>query len=324
MTYSPVSLRQAFRWHPPLMAVAATMAALGVVSLVGLVVDDRILVGAPIWLKPFKFAVSFLVYVVTLAWMIPLMTRGRRVAWWAGTLVAVTGFFEVGLIALQAARGQQSHFNVATPLDATIFGMMAALVARIYAGTLVLAVLLMLQRIPDRAIAWTLRLGLLIAVVGMGLGYLMVLPTPEQRAADAVTLVGAHSVGVPDGGPGMPLTGWSTTGGDLRIPHFVGMHALQALPLLAIALGVLAGRFPRLRDVRVRLRLVVTAAVAYAGLLAVVTWQALRGQPLVHPDGATLAAAGVVSAVTAVGVLLALRRTAPAPSGQDEPPRVYA
>ncbi|SIR73513.1 hypothetical protein [Micromonospora avicenniae] len=324
MTYSPVSLRQAYHWHRPLMFVAATMVALGLVSLVGLVVDDRMLVGAPIWLKPFKFALSFLFYLVTLSWLISLMRRGRRIGWWAGTIVAVTGFVEVGLIAVQAGRGQQSHFNVATPLDTAVFGLMAVLIAVLYSASLVLAVLLMVQRMPDRAIAWALRLGLLIALVGMGLGYLMVMPTPGQEAAEPVTLVGAHSVGVPDGGPGMPITGWSTTGGDLRIPHFVGMHALQALPLLAIGIGLLAGRLPRLRDGGVRLRLMLVAAGAYAGLVALVTWQALRGQPLIHPDGVTLVAAGALAAVTAVGVLLALRRPAPQPSTKNERPEVYA
>ncbi|MEE6258071.1 hypothetical protein [Plantactinospora sonchi] len=325
MTFAGVSLRQVVRWHPPLVYVAASMVALGAVALVGLVVDDRILVGAPIWLKPFKFAVSFVIYTVTLAWMISLMRRGRRVGWWAGTVIAVLGLVETLLIFLQAARGRQSHFNAATTLDVTIFAMMALMIAVVYTATLVLAVLLTIQRLPDRTIAWTLRLGLLIGLVGMALGYLMVLPTPEQEAADPVTLVGAHSVGVADGGPGMFLTGWSTTGGDLRIPHFVGMHALQLLPLLAIALGMLGRRVRRLRDDRVRLRLVLVAATAYAGLVALVTWQALRGQPLIHPDGATLVAAGLLAAFTAVGVLLALRRPAtPAPAAQDDQTRVYA
>lgn len=68
-----------------------------------------------------------------------------------------------------------------------------------------------------------------------------------------------------------------------------------------------------------RLRLVRTASGAYAAVVALVTWQALRGQPLVHPDGTTLAAAGLIAAVTAAGALLALRPAAlTSPAGAPE------
>jgi hypothetical protein len=106
----------------------------------------------------------------------------------------------------------------------------------------------------------------------------------------------------------MALTGWSTTGGDLRIPHFVGMHALQALPLLALLLGVLATRLPRLRPAAARTELVVVGAAAYAGLVALVTWQAERGQSLIQPDAATLVGLGVLVLGTLLGVGYALRR----------------
>lgn len=109
----------------------------------------------------------------------------------------------------------------------------------------------------------------------------------------------------------MPLTGWSTTGGDLRIPHFFGMHALQLLPLLLMGLLALAPRFTRLADERVRLRLVLVAAAAYAAVFALVTWQALRGQPLIHPDGTTLTATALIVAATAAGTYGALRFTPP-------------
>lgn len=274
------------------------MAGLAVFSLIGLVVDDRTVLGVNTWLKPLKFAVSFGIYAVTMAWLIGKLTRGRRTAWWAGTVIAVFGLLEVALIAFQAARGRMSHFNATTDLDDRIFTAMGVTIAFFYAATLVVVVLLMIQRPGDRALTWALRLGLVIAVVGMALGFLMLLPTDAQVAADA-GIVGAHSVGVEDGGPGLPVTNWSTTGGDLRIPHFVGMHALQVLPLLLLALT----RF----DEATRLRLVVVAAAGYVAVLALVTWQALRGQPLVHPDAATLAVAGLVAAGTAVGVLVALR-----------------
>ncbi|GHB06514.1 MULTISPECIES: hypothetical protein [Streptomyces] len=286
------------------------MAVMAVVGALGLLVDDRVVAGAPIWAKPFKFAVSFVPYTLTLAWMLTLLTRGRRAGWWAGTVVALACLGEMVLITGQVVRGKRSHFNYETPFDAMLYNAMAVTVVVLWAGTLAIAVLLLRSRIADRASAWAVRSGVLIALVGAGVGFLMSQPSAQQRAAgdlDGADVIGAHSVGVPDGGPSMPLTGWSTTGGDLRIPHFIGMHALQALPLFLLALILLAPRTDRLRDPRVRLRLVLVASGAYAAVVALVAWQALRGQPLVHPDGATLTAAALILAATAAGAFAALR-----------------
>ncbi|WP_030088300.1 hypothetical protein [Streptomyces baarnensis] len=289
------------------------MAALAVVSAVGLVVDDRVLVGAPIWAKPFKFSVSFVAYCLTLAWMLTLLTRGRRIGRWAGHVVVLTSLVEMVIITVQVVRGKRSHFNTATAFDSALWNTMGMTIAVLWAATLVIAVLLLRTRIADRAEALAVRGGLLIALAGAALGFLMTLPSESQQAVgnlDASDAIGAHSVGVPDGGPAMALTGWSTTGGDLRAPHFVGMHALQLIPLLLIALVLLAPRFAPLRDAGVRLRLVRVAVAGYAALVALITWQALRGQPLIHPDGITLAAAGAILAAVAGGAWAALRPAA--------------
>ncbi|WUS35527.1 hypothetical protein OG357_31870 [Streptomyces sp. NBC_01255] len=294
------------------------MVAVALVSAVGLVVDDRILVGVPIWTKPFKFSVSFVAYGLSLAWMLSLLAplpRAHRVGWWAGTVVAVAGTAEMALIVLQVVRGTQSHFNEATPFDAAVFRLMGATVAILWFGALAIAVLLLRARILDRATAWAVRLSSLIALAGAAVGFLMVSPTPEQLAVDDSPIVGAHSVGVSDGGPSMPLTGWSTTGGDLRVPHFFGMHALQLLPLLLLVLTALAPRFARLADERFRLRVTLTAAGMYAATFALLTWQALRGQALFAPDGVTLAAAGAIALLGAAA--LSLRAPAPSPSDSD-------
>lgn len=317
------SIRRALAWHRPLMLFAAAMSVLAVVSAVGTAVDDRVLVGAPIWAKPLKFSVSFVAYCVTLAWMLSLLTRWRRTGWWAGTVVTATSAVEMAIIVLQVVRGERSHFNVGSSFDQVLFGVMGATIAVLWIGTLVIALLLFRGVATDRAGAWAIRLGAVLALIGAGLGFLMTRPTPEQRATMArgtVDVIGAHSVGVPDGGPSMPLTGWSTTGGDLRIPHFVGMHALQALPLLLLVLLALAPRCARLRHEGVRLRLVLVGAGGYAAVLGLVTWQALRGQPLTHPDGLTLGAAASVVVAGCLGVGLALRTPAvPAPARSPRP-----
>lgn len=300
LTLAGTALRTLTRWHGPLAILALTSVLL--VPLTGLawLLDDRTLGGMPIWAKPLKFALSFLLYAVVLAWMTSQLQHLRRTGWWAGTLLAVASIGELVIIIVQVVRGRGSHFNVATPLDANLFGVMGALVAVIYACTLVIAVGLLRAQLGDRALTWAVRLGILVAVVGLSVGFLMLDQTPEQARAAAeglaVSTSGAHAVGVVDGGPGLPFLGWSTTGGDLRVGHFVGMHALQLLPLLALVLA----RTGRL-DERSRVRTVWLAAGTYAGVVVITVWQALRGQPLLAPDALTLAAAAGLLLVSGIG-----------------------
>ena len=127
-----------------------------------------------------------------------------------------------------------------------------------------------------------------------------------QQLDDFQGIAGAHTVGIADGGPGLPLLGWSTVAGDLRIPHFIGMHALQAIPLLLILIELASRRVSRLRDGEVRHRLVAIACVSYLAVLALLTWQALRGQSIVQPDATTIAITLVIAASALAAVVTAL------------------
>ncbi|MEV6552293.1 hypothetical protein AB0M57_26830 [Streptomyces sp. NPDC051597] len=294
-------------WHRPLVVLTGAMAVLAAVSVIGLLVDDRVLAAAPIWAKPLKFALSIAVYSLTLAWLLQLLTRGSRLAWWAGTVIATGCVIETVSITGQVVRGRRSHFNFRTPFDSAVYDVMATTITVVWLATVIVAVLLFRSTIADRAAARAIRIGAALGLTGMGLGFLMTRPTPAQMR-ETSGIFGAHSVGVPDGGPSMPLTGWSTTGGDLRIPHFVGIHALQLIPLALLGMLALSARVPRLRDERARARLVAVTGAAYAALLALVTWQALRGQSLVHPDATTLCAAGLIAVGAVVGAGLSLRR----------------
>ncbi|GIJ57924.1 hypothetical protein [Virgisporangium aurantiacum] len=315
------------RLHRPLAVTAVAMAGLAAVAAAGIVVDDRVLLGVPIWLKPFKFAISLVVYTGTLAYLIGSLQdgslrggsqqdgslRGRpaRHAGWLGNVIVAASFVEMAVIVGQVVRGRRSHFNVETPLDSALWGVMAVTILMLWIATALIGVVLLRHYQGDRPTVLAVRYGLLISLAGMAIGFLMTQPTAEQQAGFAdgpPTLVGSHSVGVAEGGPGLPLVNWSTTGGDLRVAHFIGLHALQALPLLAFGLARAARRWPVLRPDRVRNRLVGLGAVGMAGITALTTWQALRGQPVASPDTLTLGSAGLLAAGLAVGAAVALRR----------------
>lgn len=291
------------------------MAVLAVVSAVGIFADPRVVTGAPIWLKPFKFSVSFVLYAATLAWMLSLLPRRSRIAEGAVTVLIGASVIEMAAIVMQVIRGTASHFNASTPFNAMVFDVMGGTVMVLFAAHVVIALVLLIRRLPDRVAASAVRLGLGVSAIGMLAAVPMV---TVMRGTGIAGVTGAHAVGVPDGGPGLPVTDWSTTGGDLRIGHFVGLHGLQALPILAILLT----RYARRLDARTTVRLLRVAAAAYALLVAALTWQALRGQPLLRPDALTLTVAGSLAGLTALAVVAVLsRRTVTGSEPIGEPAR---
>ncbi len=189
---------------------------------------------------------------------------------------------EMVVIVGAVAAGTTSHFNVSSPLATALWATMGTAIAVVWLVNLALAALLWRGLGGNRALQLAVRAGLVIGLAGMAVAFLMTSPTPEQLDSFA-GVAGAHAVGVPDDGPGLPLLGWSTTGGDLRVPHFVGMHALQALPLLALGLEALARRVPALTDPGTRFRVVALASAGYAVLLVLLTLQALAGIPVTEP-----------------------------------------
>jgi hypothetical protein len=177
----------------------------------------------------------------------------------------------------------------------------------------VLALVLLRERIAGAGLAAGLHWGLGVTLVGMLSAAFMVEPLNrwvEARAGGPPSAgSGSHTIGALDGGPGLPLLGWSTVAGDLRIGHFVGLHALQLLPLL----GWLLDRATRFTD-RQRRQLVRAAGVGYLGIVASLVWQALRGESLVHPGGVTLIALAGLAVAVAAGITAALRIPARSPA----------
>ncbi|HKY21882.1 MAG TPA: hypothetical protein VJM31_11760 [Vicinamibacterales bacterium] len=278
------------------LAMFALLAATGV----ALLVDPREITGAPAWIKPAKFAASLGIYALTLAWVftyLPEWVRTRRVVSW---ITVATFVIEIIIIDVQAWRGTTSHFNFSTSLNGVLFTIMGlAILVQTFAAIAV-AVALWSQRFSDRPMGWALRLGMTITIIGAVSGGVMTQPSQAQldevRAGTRLTIAGAHTVGGPDGGPGLPGTGWSREHGDLRVAHFLGLHALQMLPLLTLL--VARGGMSEAS----RIRLTLAASGSYISLFGLLMWQALRGQSIVSPDAATLTALAIWAMLSAAAM----------------------
>ena len=300
-------IRNLWRTSRPLTAIGLVMLVVLVPFAVGLFLDPRLITGVPAWLKPAKFAVSTAIYSLTLAWVfraLPAWPRMRAIVGWTTALVFA---IEVAIIAGQAWRGTTSHFNVSTLLDGVLFGVMGMLIIVQTIASVAVAVALWRERgFADQAMGWAMRIGMTLTIVGAATGGLMTRPTTTQldqaRTTHVMTVSGAHTVGAPDGGSGLPGTGWSREHGDLRVPHFVGLHALQAQPLLVVALR--RRQWPE----ALRVRAAVVAGAAYAGLFVTLLAQALRGQSILQPDAVTLAMLGTVIAASAAAWMAAAGR----------------
>lgn len=229
-----------------LLGIAAVHALCFLVLVAAAQFDQIQILGISRWIKPAKFAISIALYTSTMAFLFAPLADGSRAIPVARWMIAMTMIAEFALILMQSFRGVPSHFNNSTPFDRAVFGMMGALIAL---NTLAVALVLRdyIFRPPylHPALLSGIRSGLAIFIAGSLQGFLMV-----SR--------GAHTVGAPDGGPGLPFLNWSATHGDLRIPHFFALHALQALPLLALLLPSL----PLVRGAAV------LWALGFAGLLA--------------------------------------------------------
>ena len=287
MTGTRTTNRPSLRLHPALRrawSVDRTLTLLGVVTITvfaatlgGLLLDHRAIMGEPAWLKPAKFALSISVYSFTLVWLLGCVVGHRRLVRTIAQVTAVTLGAELAIIVLQVVRGATSHFNDTTPVDAALWATMGGLILGAWFANALAALLLLRQRFTNQAVAWSLRWGLLLSLVGM----LVAVP---------MVISGGHTIGAADGGPGLPLVGWSTVAGDLRVAHFLGLHGLQILPLVGWAVA----RRPALCLTHQQ-ALVHTAACTYLALILLLTGQALRGQPLVRSDAATLASAAIIA-----------------------------
>lgn len=248
---------------------------LTVVFLAFWLIDDRTLLGVPIWVKPIKFTISLLFYSWTSMWILIHFLNNWKYKNTIEWSLTITSVIEIVLISIQAMRGISSHFNISTPLNMAIFSVMGISISLFWLFHLwILAKILR----EDRIESFTKRIlgyGLGISAFGMIIGFFMTSPKPDQiqmMEKGVFYLSGSHSFGGPDGGAGISFFGWNKEYGDMRIAHFFGMHAMQIFTVLAVLYNASVSQSKKL--------LIDTLGVVTFAITLLLTVQALMGLSL--------------------------------------------
>lgn len=213
------------------------------------------LLGVNRWLKPFKFYASVGIVILTLGWLMYYLDNHRKVRRYSW-IIFLAMLFENAIIFMQAVRKTTSHFNYTSPVNGILFSIMGTLIAIFTVVVILICISFFRQKNFEikPAYVWGIRLGFLFFIIFSLEGGLM------------VGLL-SHTVGAPDGGPGLPIVNWSKSHGDLRVAHFLGLHSLQVLPMFGYYLS------------RTKTQTIIFSGV-YFVIIAAVFFQAMKGIPL--------------------------------------------
>lgn len=252
----------------PQLAVAAQVALVAMLPcLIAMQIDPRLVNGISVWVKPAKFLLSFVVYYATLAWFfgyLPLAAQHSRAGRFVIRTALAAGALEMLWLLAAAANGVPSHFNTGSALWGLAYS--AAGVGAVLLITAILVQGLMIARDRQVALAAVYRASV---VAGSVVAFASTLLVAGYLAAGDGHWIG----GAASDAAGLPLMGWSRTGGDLRVAHFWALHAHQFLPLAG---ALIAAARPRRPGAALAL-----AVIGYVGLIAGTFLQALAGQPFI-------------------------------------------
>jgi hypothetical protein len=243
--------------------------AMLITSLAAYMLDERLVNAINVWSKPLKFQLSISLNMLTMLLLLPLLSvawLSSRTIRWSATAVAFASTFEIAYIVLQASRGRASHFNTLTPVEGVMYQLMGIGSVILVLGPFIVGLAIWRSPAADNL---GLRFG---AILGLTIGAALTLFTAGYLSSSIILESGRWVGGAKNDASGLPLLGWSTTGGDLRVSHFFATHTMQVLPLVGLA----ADRFMQNKG---RL-LVWIAALVCISIVAVTFVQARSGMPV--------------------------------------------
>jgi hypothetical protein len=238
-------------------------------TLLAMAIEVRTLNGINVWIKPTKFEFSVAIQFLTVAWFLQLLPseqRASRLVTRLCQLMVAVGILEITYIVLQASKGEASHFNSSTPLSLALYSLMGIGAITMLSVSGWLGVMILRHGETGNPFVYVAGLSV---IAGSLLGSL---------TGIFISIHQSHWVGGlhTDAG-GLPLFGWSRSGGDLRVAHFFGMHIMQVVP---IATWLASYVIPQNRQ-----KAAGVAMLCVAILIAAATFvQALTGHPFLALD----------------------------------------
>lgn len=241
----------------PSLAVFGWLSLLGALTCAIIIpFSNNEVLGINAFIKPLKFYLSTVFFVWSIAWYMYYLPEQKLVNVYTWIVIAVMTF-ELVYITYMASQGQKSHFNVSSNFHALMWSLMGSTVGFMVLFLCIVNVLFFVHEFPElpSAYVWGIRFGILLFIIFAFEGFVMGAKM-------------SHTIGGPDGGPGIPFFNWSVKYGDLRVAHFFGMHALQVLPIVA---------FFWLKDVK----FIWGASFIYFLIASFILYIALNAKPLI-------------------------------------------
>lgn len=231
------------------------------ICLLGLLIDDRQLLGINVWIKPTKFLLSGIIVLWTMGWYLLVYPFREKSKNFIAVFIPFLMILEMIIITVQAARGVLSHYNQANVMDGIAFGVMGIAI-----GLITLVVFWFFIKSFSNNLnystemKWSFRIAWFTFLLASYVGGQMI----GQLG---------HNIGVPDGGSGLPFLNWSTTGGDLRVAHFFGIHGIQIIPLVTYYFS------QKLKNKTYSQILSIGFALSFLGWIIFTFYQAKQGIP---------------------------------------------
>ncbi len=265
MRYLKLVFHTVKKESPILYRIVLAHFIFAMLCFLGLFIDDRMLMGVNVWIKPLKFSISGAIYILTVGYVMTLYPYSKKKKNILNNIVSWSLLIEIAIIIYQALQGVQSHYNQSSVFDGLLFALMGILIVI----NVVLMVLFFFDTIRlklnvSKSIQWAMVLGWIIILIGSWVGGQMI----SQLS---------HNVGAVDGGPGLPLVNWSTVAGDLRVAHFFGLHGIQIIPLFALWVSNKWKTTHRNQIIAVTI-----FGLVYASWIGFIFYQAKQGIPLIR------------------------------------------